>query len=405
MNMIRLAFCAILAANVAFSGEVHNQKEPAGKAMTLRFTEDLRFGGEEDNDTNMWANPATLISVNKQGHMFITDPDDSRVIEYDKNGAYIRTIATEGKGPNQFEFLFNYTILADGSAVGTNSRGGTTAKFYDANHVYTGTKILNAAGRSVIYAIPSPLGNGYAVLFTQTSGDNPVTKLRTGVIDANLAPIHQFSDVYQMTFNPARMEDRAYMGEYLTDQLKAFFGTMGVFNYDGEGRLYSGVSTRYSITRWATDGTTKELVINRKHQPIVNDTAHRIALIQSLVEEYREVPVLAKVFTDTVVQRAVDRAKLAPVKNPIFGLIPMEKGKLMVVHDIDMATGNNRGDLYDAKGAYLGHVTLPDHAMVVHFSGLFYPRMVFRNGFAYTVATNADGDNQAVRYRYELVPR
>ncbi|MDJ0835247.1 MAG: hypothetical protein QNK37_01960 [Acidobacteriota bacterium] len=403
--MTRLAVCALLTTTAAICGGVDNPIEPSGKPMTLRLTEDLRFGADENDENYLWANPATLISVDKRGHMFVADPEDCRVLEYDSGGKYIRTIATEGKGPNQFEYLFNYTILADGSAVGTNSRGGTTAKFFDTDHNYTGSKVLNSPGRSVFYAIPSPTGKSYAVLFKESKAENPVSKLKTGLIDTDLNLIHQFSAVDQMTFNPGRMEDPVYMGEFLTDQLKAFFGPIGVFNYDAEGRLYSAVSTEYSITRWSADGKTKELVINRKYKPVANDAAHRRALVEGLVEEYREIPVLARVFSESVVQRSVERAELAPVKNPVFGLIPMEKGRLLVVHDIDMASGKSRGDLFNADGVYLGWVELPDHGMMTHFSGLFYPRLVFRNGFAYTLHTDTDGDNQVVRYRYAIEPR
>jgi len=76
----------------------------------------------------------------------------------------------------------------------------------------------------------------------------------------------------------------------------------------------------------------------------------------------------------------------------------------LVVHDVDLVKGVNRADIFTAQGEFLGSAMLSGHAFVYFLAGGFFPRMVFKNGFAYSVTCDDMGDNRVVRYKYFLGP-
>ncbi len=123
-----------------------------------------------------------------------------------------------------------------------------------------------------------------------------------------------------------------------------------------------------------------------------------------MTEEFLTVPRLADITTRPVLAKAIEYAEPPAAKNPVFGILVMENGTLLVVHDASPATGKNLADIFSPEGEYLGRFTLNNHAMVAFSAGGLIPKMTFKNGFAYTAETDEEGDNRVLRYTVERVP-
>jgi len=145
--------------------------------------------------------------------------------------------------------------------------------------------------------------------------------------------------------------------------------------------------------------TQKTKVFQRRHEPIPLDEAEVRAMVDSLTEQVATEPALANVVTRAVLARAIERAEPPPVKQPIFGLLVMEDGALVVIRDVNMASRRCRADLFSPEGRFLGAFETADWTLAAPDNGGFVTRLVFKNSRAYAVATDEWGDNRVVRYK------
>jgi len=115
--MFHCLLLMLLAINPPVDKEavvVENDKAPVGKAYTLAFEEDLRFGADEDSDEYLWASIKVDLAVNDQGHIFIADPKSNEVRQFDENGKFVRKVAGAGGGPGEMVAVNKVQFLADG---------------------------------------------------------------------------------------------------------------------------------------------------------------------------------------------------------------------------------------------------------------------------------------------------
>ncbi len=112
---------------------------------------------------------------------------------------------------------------------------------------------------------------------------------------------------------------------------------------------------------------------------------------------------LHQYITPQVVSRAIELAEFPPHKQPIFGMVPMEDGGLLVVHDFDPISGKVVADIFTRQGKYIGQTNLPKVSVNIFGSFFGNPvKMVLKGGKAYVIESRDDGETALVRYRYEL---
>ena len=372
---------------------------PTHKGVILNFIEDLSFGADEDNDKTSWSMASTSISVDDRGHMFIVDTGENRVLEFDVKGSYISTVISEGIGPGEAQGLREFQILADGSAMAMELVA-TTAKLhrFDRKMAFVSRHedqlILERASIS-------PNGKHLAGFFVAFDPASQTTHYRTALLDTSFKVVHGFSLGKGPLPDRSRLADPSYWANRIGENIKRAAVGMGVFCFDGKGRLYSAPSHSYEVTRWSADNKQPELVVKRKYKPILRGDAETEAMVENLTADISSDPFLSNVITPSVIDRAVTIADLPPNKNPIFGMLVLEDGHLLVIHDVNLISGESTADIFSPKGIYIGQIKRPNYAFLRRQDGLFMSRMVFKGGFAYTVETDEMGDNRAKRYRLE----
>jgi hypothetical protein len=80
---------------------IKNPREPLYGEITLELEEDLSIGNEEDK--NYYFYRGLLFDVDREGNIFIFDPPNYRIQQFNKRGEYIRSIGRKGQGPGEFE--------------------------------------------------------------------------------------------------------------------------------------------------------------------------------------------------------------------------------------------------------------------------------------------------------------
>lgn len=83
----------------------------APQADTIHAVQIARFGGEVQAEAPLsWING---IARAPSGHVIALGKDDSRVVEFDAEGAFVRTVASEGDGPGEVQLPHFTGYLGD----------------------------------------------------------------------------------------------------------------------------------------------------------------------------------------------------------------------------------------------------------------------------------------------------
>jgi hypothetical protein len=375
----------------------------------MTFTKDLEIGPDRDEDYTFWGG-AVIMDVNKDGHMFVVDTDSNRIIQFDAAGKYVREIGGEGDGPGEYRKLNSFKILQDQSAVAfDNLQGGVNIFTYlDKDMNYVRRRRFSEHTRGLQSAVLSPNGEHIGSLYLEFSEDEPgKANIKTGILDRGRRELILLSEVEQNSFDINQAQDPNWWAKFLAQWLKLGSKGMGVMAFDDAGRVYTAVSNKYEITRWSSD-LKKEIVVTRDFKPIGQSPEQIAAFAEPLWSEIiSALPAeFQQIVTPRVVERAIELAEFPPRKTPIFGIIPMDTGHFLVVHDHDPLSMKTTADIYDENGTYLGPTRLP-HLNVDLFGGLFGNpvKMIISNGYAYTIGPDPLGDLFLVRYKYTLEPK
>ena len=401
----------IIATAVSLTGfllaaTVDNGLLPESKAVKLVLEENLRFGGELDDENSLWVGVNTSISVDGKGNIYIADTKESRVLEFDGQGEFIRQVAGPGLGPGEFQNLLTFTILADGSAVGHQALGPQVAiKYFDAA-MQPGDVITPNFSQLLPQAIlPNPTGNLFEGFLLTLDPVNNRMGFIFGVMDKELKLVHEVAKKERGTPDIQRFGESEYWVEYLAENFTLIGSKNGHMAFDNKGAIYTARSDRYEVVKWSPNFQEKALVVNKKYKPLPNTEAD----IQGLIEPVRAnivenlPPNFQQIITANVVRRAVEKADFPPVKEPINGIIPLESGGFLVVRDNNLTDKNAYVDIFSAEGHFQGEGVIPGVARV-NFD--LNPFVTFKHGYLYTVIENESGDMQVVRYtpKFQAVP-
>lgn len=373
--------------------------------MALSLVEDLRFGGSDSDDRLIWGSPATAVNVDSKGQIYITDLQENRVLVFSESGEFVKQVGRKGKGPGEFEGLAQFHVYADGSAVALEMVNGSHPKlqFFDKDLQHVRTSERSGPPFIIQYAAFPPSGSQFTAQFIHPSFETKQFLYTTAILDDSFNIVHEIETVAAPLPDRSRFGQPGYWSERIADNLKRFYNGITVFNYDDKGFLYVANTSRYEVSRYDQQGQ-KTPFLKHTFKPIMYTDTEREAILDAYADQFRADPELAEIVNRTVLAKAIELADPPPVKGPIFGLIPLEDEKLLVVRDLNLDNRFNAADLVASNGDFISNFEIPDNGLVNFFAGGYIPRMIFRNGFAYTILSDQLGENQLVRYRVEWVP-
>lgn len=403
--MVRCLILLFIAAAPLIAGEVHNDRQPK-KPMTLVFEEDLRFGSSGDEDYLLWSSASITPDANSKGDIFVTDPGGNRILQFDKNGVFLRQIGRQGEGPGEFQILSSFKLLGDGRGVAfDNQQVSVTFSHFDKDMKYKDRKTLSSFGMVIQSAIFSNDAR-YVGAFYMVPNDEHTIQSFTGLLSAkDFKPVKVLTETTLERFKQDKMEDPSWWSSYSAKWFAMVTQGVGVFAAGPNNTLFTAVSTKYEITKW--DADLKEMmVITRDYQPIARDMRERKTLADPIRDELLSIlpSTLQDYMTPKVVDKGLELAEMRPVKPPIYWMYAMEDGGLVVIHKYDAVTGVSIADLFNPEGVYMGQAKLPP--IKVNFFGSVFgnnTKMIFRNGFCYAIEETENGTD-LVRYRYQWAP-
>ncbi len=394
---IAMAFMVAGVQTAVAQNIVENGSTPKGKTVETVFTEELRLGSDTGDSRLIWTGPAVSVSVNSQGHMFVVDPSNNRVIEIDPSGKPTRQIGKKGEGPGEFQGLDDFQILASGAAIAfENFSGRSYLSFFDTEMNFQNRQQVTAEHRLPRLVEFSPNGMLIAVTATSLNRDTFIETTEFGVFNMLGQPLHLFLSWDAPYIRREKMEDPDHWAEFLGSRMAVYskgYNAFGVF--DENGAVFTARADKYEIVKWNPEMSEKVMTIVRKHEPRPMTKGEIEAIAKPMHDEViSQLPKrLADIITFEVIEKAVEFAEFTETKFPIFGLTAMGDGKIAATHDYNYATREARADLFDAKGHFVGVFTRPDNGL---------EKMTVKNGYAYTIETDERDVNQLVRYKLEF---
>lgn len=370
----------------------------AGGSHHIIFEEDLRIGPRGDDTRYLWVGPGVAATAGAQGHIFITDPKESRIIELDANGQFVRQIGGPGEGPGEFQFLAVTAILDDGSAIVFENQQATNIfNYFKPGFIYRDK--IQRQDLSLMIQTPSfsPDGTkmgGVAVALDQATG-SLVTK--SFVARSDFTVIKSWDIDTSPSFDPAKINDRAYWVEFLANRFKIGISrSLGYMTFDDQNRVYTATAGSYEIHCW-NDTMTESVTFGREYKPRPRSEQEIAAVVAPIHEAILAgLPAqLHSMVNNQVVREAVAKAELLPIHNPINGIRGTDDGRITVIHELSFSGNYAEIDFFSTDGQYLGAYRHPN-------VGAF--NMTFKDGYAYVIETNADDDQELARYKVRFQP-
>ncbi len=399
---------ALMAASMlTWAGEVENDFKPKGQAQTIIFKEELRLSpaamGREDLT---WTGARCAIAANNQGHMFIMDQGGCRIIEFGADGKFVRQVGKKGEGPGEFFDPMNLTILADQNIIVSDTKGFFPQfNNFDSQLKFKDRKGMPEKGMILFSAIFSPDGS-HMYSYTMKPKDKEKAIIGGMFLTKDMEPVIKFPESEVTIVTPALMNQPGFWENYMAQWFRLAPTQQPMMCFDQSGKAYSALNGKYEITRYTKD-FKPDLVIRKKFKPKPLDEAERDALVEAIREQVLSSmpPQVHAMITEARVRKAVELAEFPASKQPIYGLVPMEKGSLMVLSDYNPKTRVSLAEVFNDKGQFIGSVKLPAVSVNV-FASYFGigPRMFFKNNKAYLLEEDEDEEMSLVRYSYRIAP-
>lgn len=386
-----------LVTSILYSSEVSNGLTPKGKAKTLVLTEDLRFGGEEEDDVYLWSGVDVRLSAGPNGHIYVCDTGEDRILAFDAQGQFIRTIAGKGSGPGEYQRLKSFYVLEDGRALGLDTHNDIGRLFwYDDKMKFS--KQQKAQG-DVAYINISLNGSISSIRAIEFQAETREITLIKGIMDDKFQIVRRTSEVTIPVWDGNRAMDPEYLTNRYSQLMALPFVNKGVTAIDQQNRAYTARGDRYEIHRWHGSFVQPELVIKKMAKPKMRSQEEIDHFIDEQLEKFHEpMPTqFRSMVTRNMIVKAYEKAEIPPTHNPILGLIPMPDGHLLVV--TSQEAGTSKLDIFDRKGVFVGEAKVSGNSLLDTQNN---PKACFRNGFLYVMEIDEDGTYQAVRYKYAV---
>ena len=371
---------------------VENGFEPTGSPLVLTFEEDLRIDAESDEEYGIWPGALASFAVDQKGRMLVADDRANHIVVFDPRGAFQRLIGNRGQGPGEFTSLSGIQVLADGRILAIEAMNRFALTFFDSDGNFLERIEPSTPGGPNSFQT-NPAGTMSAVNYVTTDPARGIMTKHFAIWDKDLTPRLAISEVDVMIFNANRATEGLFWSEFIGDQLKNDARGLGGFAaFDRDGKIWTAIGHTYEVTLWDETATRKLRIIKRNYKPIIQEEEEIYAFVDPIKSHLEaQLPAsLSSLITPGVLQKAIELAEFPPGKPPIYGLVSMGDGRLLVIREVNRLTRLTTGDVFDKQGRFQGAITMPNGAM---------PDLQFRNGYAYTFERDEDEERALVRYR------
>lgn len=347
---------------------VHNPVSTG--SQTLVFQEDLRFGGQEDDDVFYWNDGQKSVdfAIAPNGHFFIMDLRNSQILEFDTDGQFVKVFAKKGQGPGEYQNLMGFHINADGSAVGLDLlQNVAKLSIYDTQRNFV--KHEQVVGTNFYSIHGSPDGEWIYAWFFDFDEEARQLFFKTGLFDDAFQLKRLLSSAPMPIMDPSKQDQPGAWADYLAGQFEVLInrGTH-MARFAANGQVTIAASQKYHYEVLSHDLSETTLIVEKEYTPILFGDDQRQAIADFVVDTiYEQSPALSEIVTPNVARRAMQEADLPRVKNPITDMVVLPDGHTLVLHDVNLIDGTFNADIFSPDGKCIGQTQSPGQGIYDFF--------------------------------------
>jgi hypothetical protein len=333
--------------------------KPGRGPRKLRATEDLALGEGSSTVQALFYAPQAIDAV-PDGDMYVLDGRDALIRQFNQSGSLVRSIGRKGQGPGEFEAPAAMTIRPDGTVIVVDSSQMRLTLLTPEGEFMRSTVL------KIFVSDISAEADGTLVA-AYSGGADPEECV--GILDDRSGELTALFS--QKTFWPSRLMNK---------DLRYDFPYFVRFAAAQANRLVVGSGVAYKLS-----------LIDMKGRPEM-----------TFEKDADKKPVEGQMLT----QIAGIKLRGGPnpfVHDPYFPFFDWlsvdERGRIWIQHYLPKLTNLTNPetpyDVFSADGIFLFEARLPGHIL---------SKLVFKNGFVYTLKKRESGDVIPVRLLIEEPP-
>ncbi|UCG85175.1 MAG: 6-bladed beta-propeller [Gemmatimonadota bacterium] len=99
------------------------------RVLEWQFQRLFELGGSDDGPESFFTVRADLIAADARGNLFVLDPQNARVVVFDANGQFLRTMGGSGGGPGELRAPGSISVSSDGEVSVFDFGKGSLVRF------------------------------------------------------------------------------------------------------------------------------------------------------------------------------------------------------------------------------------------------------------------------------------
>ena len=347
---------------------VKNPEEPQYADYEIEFLEDLSIGVEEGEEEYMLYRP-NAVDADTEGNIYILDSGAVKVRKYNPAGTHLMDLSRKGQGPGELEYPFAFCLDAQNRVSIVDIR---RIEVLDQNGVYQRTIKFDFSISQITADDRGQLILGYQN-YNETAGGEVSEFGRIARFDPVSNDLTDFYIQERMTFRAVQRDDLYFEFPYFVR-----------WDRDSDGNIYAGTATDYTIHVYSPEGKLR-MRFSRDIDPLPVESGIKKKVIEQLGGS--ELP-------DREVSEAQDYRKYLE-HYAVFNTISVdEEDRIWVENYYPRVIGQTRKfstfDVFSPDGKFLFT------ARIDLYTG---PRLIFKNGYIYTLALDESGFRRAVRLK------
>lgn len=341
---------------------VKNSNEPIFPEKRIEFIKELSIGDEEKGDDYIFTD-ADNLAIDSKGDIYVLDKRQTTIKKYNNQGEHIINLGRSGQGPGEFEMLV-FIETNDKDELFALDLMQREIEVFNSDGSYGRTIKIDWIKPSRIRVMQngSFLAEHDIIVASDEGRSNKFAKV--GILDFENMVANDIFEKKQLFYNR--------IAAFIVPQYL-------VWDVGPDNKIYIGSADKYTISVFSSSGSL-ERTFGKEYTPISVSNA----LQKEISDSLQIVPSMPN----------PDEYERILRFYPIFRFLSIdESNRIWIALYFPREEGvmdSTKFDVYSPDGKYLFSTEIQAN---------IYPRLIFKNGFIYTLVQDESGFQKAVRLR------
>lgn len=341
---------------------VKNSNEPIVPEKRIEFIKELSIGDEEKGDDYIFTD-ADNLAIDSKGDIYVLDRRQTTIKRYNNQGEHIINLGRSGQGPGEFEMLV---------FIETNDKD----ELFALDPMQREIEVFNSDGS---------YGRTIKIDWIRS---NKIKVMQNGsflaehdiIVTSDEGRSNKFAKVGFLDFEKMVVNDIFEKKQLFYNRIAAFIVPQYlVWDVGPDNKIYLGSADKYTISVFSSSGSL-ERTFSKEYTPISVSNA----LQKEISDSLQIVPSMPN----------PDEYERILRFYPIFQFLSIDESNRIWVALYfpreESGMDLTKFDVYSPDGKYLFSTEIQAN---------IYPRLIFKNGFIYTLVQDESGFQKAVRFR------